>query len=78
MPSKSKYLPSNEDGKLVNALIRIEGRELKYSELCTAVDMPLRNGDSRSAQLDTIRNYCQLDTVDNVYPTRYICPRGIS
>ena len=72
MPSKSKYLPSNEDGKLVNALIKIEGRELKYSELCTAVDMPLRNGDSRSSQLDTIRNYCQLDTVNNVYPTRYI------
>ena len=72
MPRKPKYLPSNEDGKLVNALIKIEGRELKYRELCNAVDMPVKEGDSRASQLDTIRNYCQLDTVDNVYPTRYI------
>ena len=72
MPNKIKYLPSNEDGKLVNALIKIEGRELKYRDLCKAVDMPPRDGGSRASQLDTIRNYCQLDTVDNVYPTRYI------
>ena len=72
MPRKPKYLPSNEDGKLVNALIKIEGRELKYRELCNAVDMPVKEGDSRASQLDTIRNYCQLDTVNNVYPTRYI------
>lgn len=72
MPNKIKYLPSNEDGKLVNALIKIEGRELKYRDLCKAVDMPPRDGGSRASQLDKIRNYCQLDTVDNVYPTRYI------
>ena len=56
MPRKPKYLPSNEDGKLVNALIKIEGRELKYRELCKAVDMPVKEGDSRASQLDTIRN----------------------
>ena len=70
MPNKVKYLPSNEDGKLVDALIKIEGRELKYRDLCKAVDMPPRDGGSRASQLDKIRNYCQLDTVDNVYPTR--------
>ena len=72
MKNKVNYLPSNEDGKLVNALIKIEGRELKYRELCNAVDMPVREGNTRASQLDKIRNYCQLDTVDNVYPTRYI------
>ena len=72
MPNKPKYLPSNEDGKLVNALIKIEGRELKYPELCKALDIPPKSGNTKISQLDTIRNYCQLDTVDNVYPTRYI------
>ena len=72
MKNKVNYLPSNEDGKLVDALIKIEGRELKYRELCNAVDMPVREGNTRASQLDKIRNYCQLDTVDNVYPTRYI------
>ena len=72
MPNKPKYLPSNEDGKLVNALIKIEGRELKYPELCKALDIPPKSGNTKISQLDTIRNYCQLDTVNNVYPTRYI------
>ena len=70
MPNKVKYLPSNEDGKLVDALIKIEGRELKYRELCNAVDMPVREGNTRASQLDKIRNYCQLDTLE--HPTRYI------
>lgn len=69
---KGSYLPSNKDGKLVDALISIEGRELKYRELCEAVDMPVKDSNSRAAQLDTIRNYCQLDTVADSYPTRYI------
>ena len=69
MPSKSKYLPSNEDGKLVNALIKIEGRELKYPELCK-LDIPPKSGNTKISQLDTIRNYCQLDTLE--HPTRYI------
>ena len=70
MPNKIKYLPSNEDGKLVNALIKIEGRELKYPELCNALDIPTKSGNTKISQLDKIRNYCQLDTLE--HPTRYI------
>ena len=65
-------MPSNEDGKLIKALISIEGRELKYPEICKALDIPTKSGNTKISQLDKIRNYCQLDTVDNVYPTRYI------
>ena len=72
MPSKPKYLPSNEDNKLIDALIKIEGRELKYPDLCKALDIPPKSGNTKISQLDKIRNYCQLDTVNNVYPTRYI------
>lgn len=72
MKNKMSYLPSNEDNKLIDALIKIEGRELKYRELCAAVDMPQKDGNSRASQLDKIRNYCQLDIVPNSYPTRYI------
>ena len=56
MPNKVKYLPSNEDGKLVNALIKIEGRELKYSELCKALYIPTKSGNTKISQLDKIRN----------------------
>ena len=70
MPNKVKYLPSNEDGKLVDALIKIEGRELKYPELCKALDIPPKSGNTKISQLDKIRNYCQLDTLE--HPTRYI------
>lgn len=72
MKKRGNYLPSNENNKLIDALIKVEGRELKYRELCAAVDMPVKDGDSRASQLDKIRNYCQLDIVPNSYPTRYI------
>src|SRR5574344_1341578 len=70
MKNKVNYLPSNEDGKLVNALIKIEGRELKYAELCNALDIPTKSGKTKICELDKIRNYCQLDTLK--HPTRYI------
>ena len=72
MPRKSKYLSFNEGNKLIDALVKVEGRELKYRELCAAVDMPVKEGNTRVYQLDKIRNYCQLDIVPNSYPTRYI------
>ena len=56
--------------ELIKSLEKVEGRELKYQDLCKSLNLTPKGGCSKVTQLDNIRNYCQLDTLE--HPTRYI------
>ena len=50
-------------------LIKIQGRELKYNQLCKALNMPIKNGYAKTAQLADLEMYCQLERLSS--PTRF-------
>lgn len=59
-----------EDQNLICKLNKIIGEELKYSELCRKLDLPVKTGNSKTAQLSNLENYCDMEIIDN-YPTKY-------
>ena len=59
-----------EDQNLICKLNKIIGEELKYSELCRKLDLPVKTGNSKMAQLSNLENYCDMEIIDN-YPTKY-------
>ena len=40
-------------------LVKIQGRELKYNQLCKALNMPIKNGYAKTTQLADVEMYCQ-------------------
>lgn len=57
------------DEKLIDKLMTIQGQELKYKQLCEALELPIKSSNSKNAQLSNLQMYCQLETLSN--PTRY-------
>lgn len=50
-------------------LVKIQGRELKYNQLCKALNMPIKNGYAKTTQLADLEMYCQLERLSS--PTRF-------
>lgn len=55
---------------LLNKLKEIKGEELKYSQLCKKINLKIKSSDSKTAQLNDLQMYCQLNKLDG--PTRYV------
>lgn len=59
-----------EEQQLMTKMKKIEGQELKYPALCTALDLPRKNGRSKVFQIENLNQYCKLEVLQN--PTRYV------
>lgn len=57
------------DTKVIENAQLIVGQELKYKELCTALAIPTKAGDSKTAQLKWLDSFTDLTKLDS--PTRY-------
>lgn len=55
---------------IIPKLESIKGKELKYSALCKELNIPTKQGDSKTSQLSNLQLYCQLDKLTS--PTRYV------
>lgn len=55
---------------IIEKLKAIEGRELKYKKLCEALDLPVKTSNSKRAQLNNLKMYCNLIELDK--PKRYL------
>lgn len=58
------------DLTLLPKLQEITGKELKYTPLCKALDIPIKSGGAKVNQLEELELYCDIQRLDN--PTRYI------
>lgn len=68
--NKSLFNKSEEEiEELKNALNGIVGMELKYPQLCEALSIPTKYGNSKYAQLDDLLMLCNYEVLDS--PTRY-------
>ena len=52
-------------------LLKIQGRELTYAELCKELNIPVKNGTSKRSQITELQNYCELETNKAQYPIKY-------
>ena len=57
------------DTKVIENAQSIVGQELKYKDLCTALDIPVKTSDSKIAQLKWLDSFTDLTKLDS--PTRY-------
>lgn len=48
----------------------IQGKELKYKQLCQALGVPIKSSNAKTAQLNDLDMYCRLERL--YAPTRYI------
>lgn len=62
---KMKNIPDN----LAKKMNEIKGQELKYKNLCEALELPKKGGYSKQKQLEDLALYCDLQILDG--PTRY-------
>lgn len=56
--------------ELLPKLESIINKELKYTPLCKALNIPIKNGKSKRIQLENLSTCCELEILEN--PTRYI------
>ena len=56
--------------KIIEKLKMIEGQELKYKQLCDALDIPVKAGNAKQSQLKDLLVYCELVKLEK--PTRYL------
>lgn len=56
--------------KIIEKLKMIEGQELKYKQLCDALDIPVKAGNAKQSQLKDLLVYCDLVKLEK--PTRYL------
>ena len=59
----------NEDEKLLERLKLIKGKELKYKQLCEELNLKIKGGESKKAQLNNLLMYCDLEKLEK--PTRF-------
>lgn len=62
-------MPNDVQVKLNKSIV---GQELKYSELCKALGLQPKSGNSKRPQIEIIRQYCELEEIKDSYPTKYI------
>lgn len=56
--------------ELMKKLNKAKGEELKYNQLCEKLNLKIKSGESKRAQLKDLQMYCQLETLEG--PTRYV------
>lgn len=59
-----------EGNNLIEKLKVIQGKELKYKQLCEALALPIQTSDSKKAQFNNLAIYCDIETLE--HPKRYI------
>ena len=55
---------------IIPKLKAIQGRELKYNQLCEALDIKPKTGNSKPTQIQNIGTFCELEQLE--HPTRYV------
>lgn len=55
---------------IIPKLKAIQGRELKYNQLCEALDLKPKTGNSKPTQIQNIGTFCELEQLER--PTRYV------
>ena len=55
---------------IIPKLKAIQGRELKYNQLCEALDIKPKTGNSKPTQIQNIGTFCELEQLER--PTRYV------
>lgn len=56
--------------EILQRLKKIEGKELKYKQLCEALNLQIKTSNSKIAQLNNLQMYCKLTELAN--PKRYL------
>lgn len=75
-PRKQKYknrkvdLKLEEANPIIGKLKNIIGKELKYHQLCEALDLPKKGTRQKASQLKQLLIYCDYETLPK--PTRYV------
>jgi len=59
-----------EENDLIKGLNSIIGKELKYKGLCQELNLKIKTGNAKKAQLEDLQMFCQLDKLTS--PTRFI------
>lgn len=54
----------------LDLLTSIKGQELKYKQLCEALNLPIKSGEAKTSQLQSLQSYC--DIIVRQKPTKYI------
>ena len=52
------------EADIIPKLKTIVNQELSYKDLCEAVDIPIKSGNSKIAQLRDLDMYCQIDRIE--------------
>lgn len=60
----------NKQEIIIEKLKNVKGKELKYKDLCQELNIPVKAGDSKKAQLKSLETYCKLIKLEK--PTRYL------
>ena len=59
-----------DDYKIIKELKRIQGKEIKYNQLCKELGIAPKKGNSKIAQFNKLTMYCKLEILEK--PKRYV------